>query len=396
MAGFRQVLAQSRATALGLAILGLFWGGFAPWLPEYQARIEVTDAVLGQLLLLSAAGGMAGMALSARVLAWFRARGFGAVMLPLGVGVALASLLPLLVAGPVGFAGALLAMGFAMACLDMAANVQISEAEGRTGLHLMNFNHAVFSLAFALAALLVGAARRAGASPEIAVPLTALLMLGLAVLAGKGALAPLPKTPANKTQPAKAPLGLVLAGAMLLFAPFVSENAVESWSTFHFERNLGVAAGEGALGPVMFGLMMGLGRLFGQALAARVGVVRLLAGSVVLGALGGAVVAGSTSVWLAAVGVAMIGLGAAVVVPSASSLIGDLAPPEARARALSNAWTLAFTGFFLGPVVMGMIAQGVGLRWGFALIAVLMGSGLLALLLLLRAGRRARSSALSL
>ncbi|MBW0157712.1 MFS transporter [Sedimentimonas flavescens] len=378
---FAAEIRASRATGAALAMLGAYWGGFVPWLPEYKARMGVSDAVLGQILLASAAGGMLAMALAPRVGRWLEARLGGRAMLPLGLLLALAHLLPLTVGGPWGMVVALLGMGAAMSSLDIAANVHISEAEERKGLHLMNLNHALFSLAFAVSAVANGLARRAGVPPEQALPVVALVLAAMALifLGPRDAVHQASVGEEARPRGGVVPLALIIAGGSVLFAAFVAENSVETWATFHFERNLGAAPGEGAFGPAMFAFMMGVGRLFGQALARVLGSVRLLVLSAGLGVFGALIVALSGILWLSILGVALIGLGAAVVVPSASSLIGHAAPPQARARAISLTWMVGFTGFFIGPVVMGLIAQTVGLFWGFGLIAVLMGSIVLAL-----------------
>ena len=62
-----------------------------------------------------------------------------------------------------GLAMALAAMGSGVA--DVLANAEISELEAETQRSLMNLNHASFSFAYALSALLVGVARDAGWGP---------------------------------------------------------------------------------------------------------------------------------------------------------------------------------------------------------------------------------------
>lgn len=162
----RRVAVASRATAAALGALGIFWGGFAAWLPEYKARAGVDDGLFGTLLLGTAAGGMAAMALAPQL-----GRLLGARVLPLAALVmALSALAPLGIGSGLSLGLALLAMGAAMSSLDIAANVRVSELEHETGLPLMNFNHALFSAGFGLSALAMGAVRRAGVVPELAAP----------------------------------------------------------------------------------------------------------------------------------------------------------------------------------------------------------------------------------
>lgn len=64
--------------------------------------------------------------------------------------------------------------------------------------------------------------------------------------------------------------------------------------------------------------------------------------------------------------------GVAVIVPSANSILGKLVRPDQRGHAISRAWMIGFTGFFIGPSAMGMISQAVGLRVAFLTVAVLL------------------------
>lgn len=379
------VLGASKGSAAALAVLGLFWGGFVPWLPDYKARLGISDGVMGQLLLMSAVGGMVAMALAPRLSGWLGERIGGRMLFPLGLLVIAAFQLPLVAGTVLGFALAMLGMGAAMALLDIVTNLRISDAEGRTRLPLMNLNHGVFSLSFAVAAVAVGWMRKAGMAPEAGVPIIAVAMAILCAVLWRRDAVVIGEAAQDEVQGSAFPsLLLVVSGGFILFAAFVTENAIESWATFHFERNLGAAPGEGAFGPAVFGVMMAVGRFGGQWLSGRLGSVRLLQLSASLGAVGAMMLALSPVVWGAVLGVALAGLGASVVVPTGSSLIGDTAPPRARARALSWSWMFGFTGFFIGPVSMGMIAQTAGLRWGFGTLAVLMALVLVWLVVLRR------------
>ena len=74
---------------------------------------------------------------------------------------------------------------------------------------------------------------------------------------------------------------------------------------------------------------------------------------------------------VAIAGAAALGLGVAVVVPTANTLIARTVPAHRRASAISRAWMVGFTGFFIGPPVMGLVSQAGGLRIAFGLIAVM-------------------------
>ncbi|KQB12873.1 MFS transporter [Rhodobacter capsulatus] len=197
----RQVARVSRATGIGLCALGVFWGAFAAQMPAFKDRAGVGDGLFGVLLLGSALGGMAAMALAPQVGRWLGPR-----VLPLtGAFLALAALMPLFIHSGLTLALALVVMGVAMSSLDLAANVRISELEHDTALPLMNWNHALFSAGFAVSALLAGMARRAGLSPEAVQPVLALVLVAMAaaMIEARRAPPPVPRRPRPRLPPAR-------------------------------------------------------------------------------------------------------------------------------------------------------------------------------------------------
>lgn len=374
----QRVIRESRATGFGLGALGFFWGGFAALMPDWQARAGVSDAVLGTLLVLSAVGGMSAMAAGP----WVQRR-LGARSMPvLAAQLGCVGLIAWIIGSPLELGLVLVWLGWSMAGLDIASNVEISHREAETGLPLMNWNHALFSFGFALAAGLAGLARRFGAEPGAIMAVIGIAVMIAAFATRERAASVRPIT--DKAIPLSLPWRIVVPAGAILFFAFVAENGTESWSALHLERNFHAATGTGAFGPMMLGLTMGLGRVSGQVVAARLGEARLVALSAVIAALGAGVTALAPVQGIAVAGIALIGIGAAVVVPSANSLLGQKVARDMRVLALSRAWLIGFTGFFIGPVVMGLIAQGVGLRWAFAAIALMLAAILPALARLMR------------
>ncbi|MEL7116535.1 MAG: MFS transporter [Pseudomonadota bacterium] len=360
---------RSRAPAAGLAAVGILWGGFAASWPDIKIAVGASDAELGFALLFSAAGGIVSMAMAPRI-----GRLLGRFSLPvLCAAVAGAILLPLTAADVRSLAMALFAVGLAVAALDVLTNVEISTREARYKTHLMGFNHAMFSFAFAGAAYGTALARKAGYGPPEILPILALFSLGLALLTY------VPKQPATEEadEAGQRPpwLAVTLTG-VILFAAFIGENATEAWSALHIERTLGAPVGEGGLGPAVLGLVMGVARLFGQVIADRVGHGRLIFGSAMLGMVGTLTIAAAGTPDIVLLGVAITALGMAVVVPSAMSILGARVTEQARALALSRAWMIGIVGFFIGPALMGGISELFGLRVSFVVVA-----GIIALIL---------------
>ena len=372
----------ARAPSVGLAAVGVFWGTFAASVPDLKAAVSASDAEFGTAMMMAAIGGIAAMTASP----WIMSR-LGRRALPVGaILLAVAFLYPVLPAGPIGFGVAMIGVGASLSLLDIGANIRISVLEARHGLHLMNFGHAMFSLAFAASAMAASLARKAGFGPGAVMPV---MMLVVAVLAlamiergdWRGADA------APEGSDRRRPWAPILYTAGILLAAFVSENAAETWSALHIERTLGGAVGEGGFGPVALGLTMGIGRLAGQTVASLLGEARLVLWSSLVGIVGAVVIAVAPVAFVAVAGVGLLGLGVAVTVPSANSLLGRLVRPDQRAHAISRAWMIGFTGFFIGPTAMGFIAETAGLRAAFLTVALVMATIVPSVFALTRQGR---------
>ncbi len=126
------------------------------------------------------------------------------------------------------------------------------------------------------------------------------------------------------------------------------------------------------MGPAALALTMVFARLAGQGLANRISPYRLLAGGAVLSALGALGAAFATSPAMAYAGFIVMGLGSSVIAPTAFSLVGRLARPEARARAVARATLLGYFGYFFGPPMLGFIAGSFGLRMAFVFAAAML------------------------
>ena len=372
----------SRAPMLTLAAVGLNWGGLAGLMPDIKAAVAASDGALGAALLAPALGSMIAMTLAPRF-----GRRAGTLALPLsGLGIAIAVLLPIFATTPLALGVALFFTGATVALADMTANVRIAQLETRAGIHLQSVNHAVFSLAFGLTAFAVAFARQAGYGPSQVLPVVALAAL-VAVLFGwdRQALPPVGEGH-DVGRSAVPPFAVVALASLILFAGFIGENATEAWSALHIERTLGGRPGEGSFGPATLGFMMFLGRLGGQLVAARVGEARLILVSAILGVIGALIIAAAPTKAVVIAGIAVVALGMAVIVPATNSVIGRAVSDAALPLAISRAWLFGMIGFFVGPSMMGGLAELWNLRVSFAAVALIVALIVPAVLAL---GRRA-------
>jgi MFS family permease len=361
-------LRHTRAALAAFFAMGILWGSFAADLPDIKAMLGVSETRLGFLMFLTPLAAILAM----RAAPWI-SEVLGRYVLGITtLCMALAFILP----GQTGvwylFPAAMLVCGATTGAVDVLMNARVSALEVARGRPLMNLCHAAYSFGYAGGALGTGALRSMGATPATVMAVAA----GLAVLAALATFEADGKIDGLRAPPkgTSASLGLipVFGGAIVLIA-FMSENAAESWSALHIEQTLNGSAALGSAGPAVLALTMGTARVFGHGLSAKISSLRLLLIGAAISACGALAVAFAASPFLAYVGFIVMGIGSSVIAPTAFTLVGTMAAPEARARAVARATMLGYAGYFVGPPLVGLIAGGFGLRAAFVFTAALLG-----------------------
>jgi fucose permease len=162
----------------------------------------------------------------------------------------------------------------------------------------------------------------------------------------------------------------VLALGVLGLCGLVGEGAAGDWSAVYLHDNLGASAGLAAVGYGAFSVMMTLGRLAGDRLAARFGQVRLVRGCGLIAAAGLAGGLLSHGVAGGVAGFAVLGAGLSCVVPQVFSA-GGRADPVRPGRGLARVVGLGYLGLAGGPVVIGACASLTGLPVALGIPVVL-------------------------
>lgn len=364
---FLPTLAVARPAVAAFAAMGILWGTFAAVLPDLKAMLGVSEARLGLLILFTPVAAVTAMLLAPGIGARL-----GRVALPVStLLMALAFMLPGQTAVLWLFPLAMMCCGAATGLTDVLMNARVATLENERNLQLMNLSHAAYSFGYAGGALGTGLLRSLDWPPGWVMATMALAAVMLAFLTAEkdgtihGLLRPKDGTAGH--------LGLipVIGGGIVLIA-FLTENAAENWSALHIEKTLGGSPAQGAMGPATLALTMGFSRLAGQGLVSRVNPFTLLKGGALISALGalGAAFAGTPT--MAYAGFIVMGIGSSVIAPTAFSLVGRLADPRARARAVARATLLGYFGYFFGPPTLGLIAGAFGLRMAFVFAALML------------------------
>jgi predicted MFS family arabinose efflux permease len=357
---------HGRARVLaGFAAFGTFWGAWGATLPAVQQAAGASDAELGIALLLVGAGALTSMRATGAVI---NRRGDAATAWAVGA-FGLCAVLPALARSPGQLAVALLALGAASGAMDVAINAEGVHEEAVSQRPVLNLAHATFSAMVVAASLAAGGLRAAGAGPEAVLGLAGVAVLAAAVSLARSAPRAGPLVPAERGGGRRrVPAALVLLGVLCALAYWV-ENAWQSWSAVHLERDLAATAGISALGPAAFASAAVLGRLAGQRLVRTVPERALIATGAAVAAAGTAIAATASGVPVGLAGIVLAGLGTAVCAPTIISLAGAAVAPAERGTAVSTVTTIGYLGFLVGPAAVGGLAAVADLRVSLAAVA---------------------------
>ncbi|ROS76753.1 MFS transporter [Cellulomonas sp. PhB143] len=392
------------ATWAVVAVFFLAGFAFASWasrLPAVRDVLGLSEAQMGLTLLFVAIGSIIALPLSGRVVDAIGASravlGFAAVNT---TGLVLAVLCVDL--GSVGLLRcALLLTGIGTGVWDAAMNLEGAAVEQRLGRAIMPQFHAAFSfgtvtgaglgalaawghvgitvhLLVAVLAGLVGVAfavRRFLPPEEVAHPAHPGDQAGADPATAAGVSperAPAAgRAPSAWTEPRTLMIGLVVLAAAL------TEGAANDWVGLAVVDGFDAADALGAVGLAVFLSAMTGMRLLGTGLLdrhGRVPVLRLSAGLAIVGLVVFALV---PSLWVALCGVVLWGMGAALGFPVGMSAASD--DPRRAAGRVSVVATIGYSAFFVGPPLIGFLAEQVGYREALLIITVPLVLGLFAM-----------------
>ena len=161
---------------------------------------------------------------------------------------------------------------------------------------------------------------------------------------------------------------LLLLG-LICFCTAVAEGAMADWSSLYYRQVMQDPGKISTTGYTAFTLAMAIGRLFGDRLIAALRYRRTLILNGIFIAGGLALALGIPQPLPVILGYALVGLGVSSVIPIVYMIAGKSAT-MAPAAALAAVSTVGYTGFLIGPPMIGFIAHETGLR--LALVTVLL------------------------
>ena len=333
------------------------WVAHIPWM---QDHLGISKATLGLCLLCMAAGALISMPLTGHVL---DRRPSASVTRASALVFCLMLPLPLLATTPYMLGAILFLFGAVNGVMDVAMNAHGVALERKLPKPIMSSLHGGWSLGGFFSAGIVVIAATAGVDPRLESLVVGILLwlAALWVTRRLGSASTHSQTASGFALPSRA---VILIGA-LCFLSMMIEGGIADWSGIYLRHDIGASTAAAAMAFTGFSLGMAVARLSGDALNERVGAGRLLRGGMALVAimLGAVLLIGEIAP--SVIGFALCGLGIANAVPLLFSAAGRIEPSS---PSLAAAFTLGYTGFIVGPPMIGILSDQVGLPKTFVLL----------------------------
>lgn len=353
------------ATRVQFAALGVLAGTWGAHIPSVKLQHGLDEVGLSMVLLTAALGAVTSLFFAGRAVAQLGARHAATA-----AGVVMSAMLALMLVLPGLWAllPAALLFGAGMSLFDVSINTEGSELESLSGRAIMSNLHGMFSVGGMAGAALASALLGAGVAPAVQL---AAVAAGLVAVIGGASLGMLDTHSGADEERAHFawPKGLLLVIGLLIFAGMTAEGVMYDWCVLYLKQDVGMPQAQAALGYAGFSAAMALSRFGGDALRARFSETVLLLSGAVLAAVAMAVVLLLGTPWVALVGFALVGAGLAPVAPILFNAATRV-PGVSRAAAIASVTSIGYSGFMIGPPLIGGIAKATSLSVALAVVVL--------------------------
>lgn len=263
------------------------------------------------------------------------------------------------------FALSLLVMGACLGSLDVAMNAQGLVVERALGRPVISLLHGIYSAAglagAGLSAILIGRLDE----PTRAL-ITTLFCLAVAAVARRHLLAEAAPARAGPmlVLPSRATLGL----GLLCFLALLIEGTTIDWAGILLREDRGASSNLASLAFGLYSGGMAVSRIVGDRFRLRLGSPFLLrwCGLLTAAATLIAIVSPYPALSLAAFTLAGLAIGPIAPVLFAG---GGRAEPDNPGHGIAAVTTLGYSGWLLGPPLVGLMAEAIGLALALAIVA---------------------------
>ncbi len=368
--GFRKA---RLATLFAFLINGFSVGNFVSRIPDFKSELEISNGVLGAALLCASLGVLSALRPTSRSAAKY---GSGPLTKYAAFTLALAVPLVGLLFNLPWFFFSLFGYGVLSSIHDLSMNAHAAALEDKAGKRVMSTFHAMWSIGGLSGGAIGGLLATTNVSIRFHALFVALLIFVIALITRNWFLpASADQHAFEKHEKRKTPSKFLILGLLGLCGA-LGEGAASDWGGVLAREGYNASVFMSTLPYVFFSFTMVVGRLSGDFLAHKFGVVRLLTWSGLIAGFGLALGLLAGNIYGVIIGWFLLGIGLSTVIPMMISATGKLANDKysgqvSAAEGVALVTGVAYFGFVIGPPVIGFLSDLITLRWAMLLPAVL-------------------------
>lgn len=345
--------------------IGLCFSSWAARIPDIQSKFQLSEGQLGTLLLFLPLGSMIGLPI-----AGWSVHKYGSRKVILIGSFAYAMTLPLIGLSPNTYllVPVLILFGTLGNIMNISLNTQALDLEHQMGKSILASFHGLWSMAGFTGAGLGAGLIFFNFSPTGHFSVVMTISFVIVILSQKF-LVKEKKATAEGGLVLRKPDDLLLRIGLIAFLGMMCEGCMFDWSGVYFKKIIEADPSLVALGYVAFMGAMAGGRFVTDKIVARFGRVAVLqvsGGLIFFGLILSVLI---PTVYVAAFGFLLVGLGVASIIPVSYGIAGR-SKLYAPSVALALVSTISFFGFLIGPPLIGFVAELFSLPISFGMIAI--------------------------
>ena len=354
------------AVSLLFFLCGVVFTSWASRIPAFKEQFHLNEAELGGVLFMLPMGSLIALPFAGWAVDRVGSRLMSTLSLLLyAVALYVLSLSPTVFALSV----ALFAFGFIGNTVNIAINTHGLDVQHLLAKPILASFHAMWSVGALCGALLGGWTLRHNYSTGTHYLIVLMPLALLSVASYYFLLSVDDEQHESKKLFALPDKALMLIGVICLCST-LCEGAMADWSALYYQSVLEDATVKSTTGFTAYAFTMSIGRFTGDKLIHWMGYRKVLMMDALLIACGMGLALASSLPVLVIIGFALVGYGVSTVIPIAYMVAGR-SKTMRPSVALAAVSTVGFTGFLIGPPVIGFIAHEIGLRSALALVILL-------------------------
>jgi len=349
------------------ASINILTGTWVLYLPHIKTKFSLNDGEIGMALFAMAIGLLISIPFVPfinRKIGVGRSTKIGILL------YALSFNLPLIAPSYIVLCGCLLLTGALSGFTDVSMNALVSTIEKRDVQHFMSAAHGFFSLGG-----FIGAGIGSILISLLGNPVLHMLLISIFILFSNWYYSKYyvsiveekveeVENNESKLKNIRPLMGLSVVAFIIMF----NEGAVEHWSNLFLFDVVHLQESQAGYGFIAFSLFMTLGRFLGDGISKKIGAFNIINGGIVIAFVGYLFIV-SANLYLSIMGFGILGLGLSVVIPEIFRLAGKT-KGVASSVGISLVSGIGFSGFLIGPVLLGFISKESSLTMSFTFLAL--------------------------